>query len=125
MVENYISQRDIQQAILRNQQVLEASPVVGNIVNHYLQQGCTGADIDQIVSFSNQIMQEAFEMGKQYAMNEKAQTKPADVLNNTTISQQAQSSPAPTKTLTLADIENMDTETYKKHQKEIDKLFLR
>lgn len=124
MVENYISQRDIQQAILRNQQVLEASPVVGNIVNHYLQQGCTGADIDQIVSFSNQIMQEAFEMGKQYAMNEKAQTKPADVLNNTTISQQTQSSPAPTKTLTLADIENMDTETYKKHQKEIDKLFL-
>lgn len=124
MVENYISQRDIQQAILRNQQVLEASPVVGNIVNHYLQQGCTGADIDQIVSFSNQIMQEAFEMGKQYAMNEKAQTKPADVLNNTTISQQTQSSPAPTKTLTLADIEKMDTETYKKHQKEIDKLFL-
>lgn len=124
MVENYISQRDIQQAILRNQQVLEASPVVGNIVNHYLQQGCTGADIDQIVSFSNQIMQEAFEMGKQYAMNEKAQTKPADVLNNTTISQQTQSSPAPTKTFTLADIENMDAETYKKHQKEIDKLFL-
>lgn len=124
MVENYISQRDIQQAILRNQQVLEASPVVGNIVNHYLQQGCTGADIDQIVSFSNQIMQEAFEMGKQYAMNEKAQTKPADVLNNTTISQQTQSSPATTKTFTLADIENMDAETYKKHQKEIDKLFL-
>jgi len=123
MVENYISQRDIQQAILRNQQVLEASPVVGNIVNHYLQQGCTGADIDQIVSFSNQIMQEAFEMGKQYAMNEKAQTKPAEVLNNTTISQQTQSSPTP-KAFTLADIEKMDAETYKKHQKEIDKLFL-
>lgn len=123
MVENYISQRDIQQAILRNQQVLEASPVVGNIVNHYLQQGCTGADIDQIVSFSNQIMQEAFEMGKQYAMNEKAQTKPAEVLNNTTISQQTQSSPTP-KAFTLEDIKNMDAATYKAHKAEIDKLFL-
>jgi len=123
-VNNFVHQRDIQSALARNQQILKASPVVGNIVNHYLQQGCTGADIDQIVGFSNQIIQEAFEMGRQYAMNEKAQVKPAQVLNNTTISQQAQSTPEQTKTLTLADVANMDAETYKKHQKEIDKLFL-
>jgi hypothetical protein len=123
-VNNFIEQRDIQSAIARNQEILKASPVMGSIVNHYLQEGCTGADIDQIVKFGNQIMQEAFEMGRQYAKNEKAQVKPAEVLNNTTISQQAPSTPSPTTKLTLADVEKMDIETYKKHQKEIDKLFL-
>ena len=98
---------------------------MGNIVNHYLQQGgITGADIDQIVGFGNQIMQEAFEMGRQYALNEKSAVKPAEVLNNTTISQQASTPVETTKTLTLADVEKMDVETYKKHQKEIDRLFL-
>jgi hypothetical protein len=123
-VNNFIEQRDIQLAIARNQEILKASPVMGSIVNHYLQEGCTGADIDQIVKFGNQIMQEAFEMGRQYAKNEKAQVKPAEVLNNTTISQQAPSTPSPTTKLTLADVEKMDIETYKQHQKEIDKLFL-
>lgn len=123
-VQTFITQRDIQSALTANQQILQVSPTMNNIVNHYIQQGATGADINEIVSFGNQIMQEAFEMGRQYAMNEKSAVKPAEVLNNTTISQQAQSSPAPTKSLTLADVENMDIETYKKHQKEIDKLFL-
>lgn len=123
-VNNFVTQRDIQSAIARNQEILKASPTVGNIVNHYLQQGATGADVDEIVSFSSQIMQEAFEMGRQFAMNEKAKVKPAEVLNNTTISQQAQSSPEIKPTFTLADVEKMDIETYKAHQKEIDKLFL-
>lgn len=122
-VNNFIQQRDIQGALLRNKQVIDVSPVAKNIVNHYIQQGATGADIDEIVNFTKAIQQEAFEMGRQFAMNEKAQVKPAQVLNNTTISQQAQSAPAP-KTLTLADVEKMDAETYKAHQKEIDKLFL-
>lgn len=124
-VETFVRQRDIQQAVVRNKQLLEASPAIGNIVNHYLQQGATGADIDQIVAFGNQIMQEAFEMGRQYAMQEKTNVKPVEVLNNTSISQQSQSTPiTESKPFTLADVEKMDIETYKKHQKEIDKLFL-
>lgn len=124
-VENFVRQRDIQSAMTRNQQILKTSPVVNSIVNHYLQEGATGADIDNIVKFSNQIMNEAFEMGRQFALNEKATTKPAEVLNNTTISQQAQSTPVvENKPLTLQDIANMDIATYKAHEKEIDKLFL-
>ena len=123
-VENFVRQRDIQSAMIRNQQILKTSPVVNSIVNHYLQEGATGADIDNIVKFSNQIMNEAFEMGRQFALNEKATTKPAEVLNNTTISQQVQSTPETSKPLTIEDVKNMDMETYRKHQKEIDKLFL-
>ena len=64
-------------------------------------------------------------MGRQAALNEKSQVKPAQVLNNNTISQQSQSTPiVENKPFTLEDVEKMDIETYRKHQKEIDKLFL-
>lgn len=122
-VNNFVYQRDIQGALARNKQVFDVSPAARNVVSHYIQQGATGADIDQIISFTKAIQQEAFEMGRQYAMGESAKVKPAQVLNNTTISQQVQSSPT-SKTFTLDDVANMDVETYRKHQKEIDKLFL-
>jgi hypothetical protein len=64
-------------------------------------------------------------MGRQAALNEKAKVDPAKVLNNNTISQQSQSTPVvENKPFTLEDVANMDIETYKAHQKEIDKLFL-
>lgn len=124
-VNNFIQQRDINSAILRNKQVFDISPATKNVVNHYIQQGATGTDIDEIVSFTKAIQQEAFEMGRQYALQEKAKASPAKVLNNTTISQQTQSTPVvENKPFTLEDVEKMDIETYRKHQKEIDKLFL-
>ena len=124
-VETFIKQKDISSAVMRHQQVFNVSPATKNVVNHYIQQGCTGADIDEIVSFTKAIQQEAFEMGRQYGASEKTTVKPAEVLNNTTISQKAQSTPAvESKPITLEDIKNMDLETYKKHEKEIDKLFL-
>lgn len=123
-VNNFIAQHDIQNAMVRNEGIIKASPAVNSIVQHYIQQGATGADIDEIVQFSNQVMQEAFEMGRQFALQEKAKVKPAEVLNNTTISQQVQSTPPTTPRITLEDVAKMDAATYKKHQAEIDKLFL-
>lgn len=124
-VDTFIKQKDISSAVMRHQQVFNVSPATKNVVNHYIQQGCTGADIDEIVNFTKAIQQEAFEMGRQYGASEKATVKPAEVLNNTTISQKAQSTPAvESKPITLEDIKNMDLETYKKHEKEIDRLFL-
>lgn len=124
-VDTFIRQKDISSAVMRHQQVFNVSPATKNVVNHYIQQGCTGADIDEIVNFTKAIQQEAFEMGRQYGASEKATVKPAEVLNNTTISQKAQSTPVvESKPITLEDIKNMDLETYKKHEKEIDRLFL-
>lgn len=124
-VDAFVRQKDISSAVMRHQQVFNVSPATKNVVNHYIQQGCTGADIDEIVSFTKAIQQEAFEMGRQYGASEKSTVKPAEVLNNTTISQKAQSTPAvENKPITLEDIKNMDLETYKKHEKEIDRLFL-
>lgn len=125
-VNNFVQQREFALAYEKNKQVLEASPAISRAVKKYVDSGTIDArDVDEIVSVGLDIAKEAFEMGRQAALNEKAQVKPAQVLNNNTISQQAQSTPpANDKTFTLEDIAKMDAATYKAHQKEIDKLFL-
>lgn len=125
-VNNFVQQREFALAYEKNKQVLEASPAISRAVKRYVDSGTIDArDVDEIVSVGLDIAKEAFEMGRQAALNEKAQVKPAQVLNNNTISQQAQSTPpANDKTFTLEDIAKMDAATYKAHQKEIDKLFL-
>ena len=121
----FIQQREMNAAYERNKQVFEASPAISRVVKQYVDAGASASDIDSIVQSGLSIAQEAYEMGRQAALNEKAQVKPAQVLNNNTISQQSQSTPiVENKKYTLADIEAMDIETYKAHQKEIDKLFL-
>lgn len=124
-VQNFVHQREIQTALARNQKVLQASPAINQVIDTLIKEDSVDASqIDNIVNYGLLVAREAFEMGRQAVLNEKAAVKPAQVLNNTTISQQAQSTPTETKTLTLEDVKNMDIETYKKHQHEIDKLFL-
>ena len=124
-VETFIHQREMNAAFARNKQVFDASPAISRVVQHYMDAGASASDIDGIVQSGLSIAQEAYEMGRQAALNEKAQVKPAQVLNNNTISQQTQSTPVvEEKKFTLDDVANMDIETYRKHQKEIDKLFL-
>lgn len=124
-VETFIHQREMDAAFVRNKQVFDASPAISRVVKHYIDAGASASDIDGIVQSGLSIAQEAYEMGRQAALNEKAQVKPSQVLNNNTISQQTQSTPVvEEKKFTLEDVANMDAETYRKHQKEIDKLFL-
>ena len=122
-VETFIRQKDIQSAMMRNKQVFDVSPATRNVVKHYMEQGASGADIDEIVNFTKAIQQEAFEMGRQYALQEKAKVRPAEVLNNTTISQQAQSTPGiDTTTLTTEDISKMSIAEFEKNLPLIEKL---
>lgn len=124
-VETFVQQREFSAAFERNKQVFDASPAISRVVKEYIDAGATPADIDGIVRSGLSIAQEAYEMGRQAALNEKAKVDPAKVLNNNTISQQTQSTPAvENKPFTLEDVAKMDAATYKAHQKEIDKLFL-
>lgn len=127
MVNNFIQQREFATAFQRNKQVLDASPAIAKVVNDYVQSGSIAAsDIDNIVGASLSIAREAYEMGRQAALAEKQTVSPAKVLNNNTISQQGNLTPPPSEGLkfTIEDIQNMDMETFKKHQKEIDRLYL-
>lgn len=124
-VETFVQQREFNAAFERNKQVFDASPAISRVVKEYIDAGATPADIDGIVRSGLSIAQEAYEMGRQAALNEKAKVDPAKVLNNNTISQQSQSTPVvENKPFTLEDIKNMDAATYKAHKAEIDKLFL-
>lgn len=124
-VETFVQQREFNAAFERNKQVFDASPAISRVVKEYIDAGATPADIDGIVRSGLSIAQEAYEMGRQAALNEKAKVDPAKVLNNNTISQQSQSTPVvENKPFTLEDIKNMDAATYKAHKSEIDKLFL-
>ena len=122
-VETFIRQKDIQSAMIRNKQVFDISPATRNVVKHYMEQGASGADIDEIVNFTKSIQQEAFEMGRQFALQEKAKVKPAEILNNTTISQQTQSTPGiDTTTMSVEDISKMSTAEFEKNLPLIEKL---
>lgn len=124
-VETFVQQREFNAAFERNKQVFDASPAISRVVKEYIDAGATPADIDGIVRSGLSIAQEAYEMGRQAALNEKAKVDPAKVLNNNIISQQAQSTPVvENKPFTLEDIKNMDAATYEAHKAEIDKLFL-
>lgn len=124
-VNAFVTQRELNAAYERNKQVFEASPAISRVVKEYVDAGASPADIDGIVRSGLSIAQEAYEMGRQAALNEKAKVDPAKILNNNTISQQSQSTPVvENKPFTLEDIKNMDAATYKAHKAEIDNLFL-
>lgn len=124
-VQNFIQQKEYAAAFERNRQVLDASPAISRVVNNYIKSGQIGAEhVDDIIRSSLDIATEAYEMGRQAALAEKSQVNPAKVLNNNTISQQAQSTPiVEDKPLTLADIENMDIATYAKNEALINQMF--
>ena len=124
-VQNFIQQKEYAAAFERNKQVLDASPAISRVVNNYIKSGQISAEhVDDIIRSSLDIATEAYEMGRQAALAEKSQVNPAKVLNNNTISQQAQSTPiVEDKPLTLADIENMDIATYAKNEALINQMF--
>jgi len=124
-VQNFIQQKEYAAAFERNKQVLDASPAISRVVNNYIKSGQVSAEhVDDIIRSSLDIATEAYEMGRQAALAEKSQVNPAKVLNNNTISQQAQSTPiVEDKPLTLADIENMDIATYAKNEALINQMF--
>lgn len=124
-VETFIKQRDMNLAMEKYNNVINTSPAIKNVLNHYMQNyNMSPADIDNVVQSSMDIAREAFEMGRQAALQEKANTvNPAKVLNDNVITQQSNPSAEGIKNdLTLADVANMDLKTYAKNAKLIDRL---
>lgn len=124
-VQSFLAQRDMNLAIERNKQVLDVSPVMRNHVSHLIKEGIIDAQgIDMVVNIGRDIAQEAYEMGRQAALAEqKTGTTPDKILNNNVITQQATAPLGTPTTLTLADVEKMDTATYAKNAALIDKLY--
>lgn len=127
-VGNYIYQRQMQTARAKYDNVLNASPAMANAMNAYLgaNQGHNPIELmDGFMELATPMYREAFEYGKLYAQQEaiKAAQQPAQVLNNSTITNNTSHSVDLPTTLTLADVEKMDVKTYAKNAALIDKLY--
>lgn len=122
-IENFIATRDISLAMEKNKTVFEASPAIRNVIQELVKEGgVDGAQIDNIVKYGLSVAQEAFEMGRQAAMQGNHKTTPAEILNNNVITQQTSSIPTAPE-FTLKDVEKMDLKTYAKNKNLIDKLY--
>ena len=122
---NFIRQRETNIALSRHQQLLNASPMLQQQLNSYLNTVRLDNPMQQIDTFINMaqaIQREAFEYGKIFAQQEslKQQQNPNTVLNNTVMAtNQSYSGQAP-KIFTRAEIANMSQSEFEKYEKEID-----
>lgn len=122
-VSNFITQRDTEIALTRNQKILQASPAINKVVNDFIAKGnVTGKDIDMIANYGVEIAREAIEIGRQLAMQEfEKRQAPAKVLNNNSIVAQTQvPTSKPVEKLSLDIIAKMSDKEYKERKAEID-----
>lgn len=128
-VTNFIRNREIQIAMDKYRPILNASPMLSQQLNNYLQTAHPAnpvQDIDMFISMAQSIQREAFEYGKLFAQQEanKATQNPQEILNSNSIVQNSNGATGTMKPLTLSDIEKMDLATYSKYAAQIDKLRL-
>lgn len=121
----FIRQRELNLALAKHQQMLNASPMLQQQLSSYLRSANIDnpmQQIDMFVDMAQAIQREAFEYGKIFAQQEslKQQQNPNTVLNNTVMStNQSYSGQAP-KIFTIAEIANMSQSEFEKYEKEID-----
>lgn len=121
----FIRQRELNLALAKHQQILNASPMLQQQLNSYLRNANIDnpmQQIDMFVDMAQAIQREAFEYGKIFSQQEnlKQQQNPNNVLNNTVMAtNQSYSGQAP-KIFTRAEIANMSQSEFEKYEKEID-----
>lgn len=121
----FIRQRELNLALAKHQQILNASPMLQQQLNSYLRNANIDnpmQQIDMFVDMAQAIQREAFEYGKIFTQQEnlKQQQNPNNVLNNTVMAtNQSYSGQAP-KIFTRAEIANMSQSEFEKNEKEID-----
>lgn len=121
----FIRQRELNLALAKHQQILNASPMLQQQLNSYLRNANIDnpmQQIDMFVDMAQAIQREAFEYGKIFTQQEnlKQQQNPNNVLNNTVMAtNQSYSGQAP-KIFTIAEIGNMSQSEFEKYEKEID-----
>lgn len=124
-VNNFITQREVTQALSKHQQLLNASPVLSQQLNNYLHSvPLTNAteQIDGFMEMAMAVQREAFEYGKIYAQQEamQKQANPNAVLNNSVMATNQTYSAQQPRVFTRQEIANMSQAEFEKYEKEID-----
>lgn len=124
-VQHYAVTRDVNSFYAENAQLLQASPVLSNLVNEYVnttpQQYINKTSLNELIGKAKTIYQEAFSAGMQYAkLNVNA--NPGDVLNNSVATQTQQSYPTDSGShiYTREELRTMSDADFIKNQKVIE-----
>lgn len=129
-VQNYMVQREIGTFYQENQQLLQASPVLNNLINEYVQTSdiryVNKASLDDLLSRAKSIYAEAFDAGMRYSKL-NTQTNPGDVLNTSvaTTTQQSYPTQSGQKVWTRAEISQMSDSDFRKNQKSIEEAMVK
>lgn len=125
-INSFVTTKQVQTAITRHQEILNASPTLQKQLDTYLRSVQLTNPIEQIDGFINMaqaIQREAFEYGKIFAGQQTIQQSqtPGAVLNGAVMAQQSSFSPQSPKIWTKEEIGRMSQKEYEKYADEIDR----
>lgn len=124
VIDNFITQKQVQTSLSKYGQLLNASPALKQQLNSYLNTVPLTDPVNQIDTFMQMatvIQREAIEIGKILAQQQAQAQSPANVLNNSVMAQQTSYSATPPKTWTRQEIAAMSDKEFAKYEKEIDR----
>lgn len=124
VIDNFITQKQVQTSLNKYGQILNASPALKQQLNSYLNTVPLTDPVNQIDTFmqmATAIQREAIEIGKILAQQQAQAQSPANVLNNSVMAQQTSYSATPPKTWTRQEIAAMSDKEFAKYEKEIDR----
>lgn len=124
VIDNFITQKQVQTSLNKYGQLLNASPALKQQLNSYLNTVPLTNPVNQIDTFmqmATAIQREAIEIGKILAQQQAQAQSPANVLNNSVMAQQTSYAATPPKTWTRQEIAAMSDKEFAKYEKEIDR----
>lgn len=124
VIDNFITQKQVQSSLKQYGQLLNASPALKQQLNSYLNSVPLTDPVNQIDTFmqmATAIQREAIEIGKILAQQQAQAQSPANVLNNSVMAQQTSYAATPPKTWTRQEIAAMSDKEFAKYEKEIDR----
>lgn len=124
VIDNFITQKQVQTSLNKYGQLLNASPALKQQLNSYLNTVPLTDPVNQIDTFMQMaaaIQREAIEIGKILAQQQAQAQSPANVLNNSVMAQQTSYAATPPKTWTRQEIAAMSDKEFAKYEKEIDR----
>jgi hypothetical protein len=124
VIDNFITQKQVQTSLNQYGQLLNASPALKQQLNSYLNTVPLTDPVNQIDTFmqmATAIQREAIEIGKILAQQQVQAQSPANVLNNSVMAQQTSYAATPPKTWTRQEIAAMSDKEFAKYEKEIDR----
>lgn len=120
VIDNFITQKQVQTSLNKYGQLLNASPALKQQLNSYLNTVPPTDPVNQIDTFmqmATAIQREAIEIGKILAQQQAQAQSPANVLNNSVMAQQTSYAATPPKTWTRQEIAAMSDKEFAKYEK--------